>query len=90
MTKTGKNVEKRIGFNKLRKKLPHRYSTAIAETLTDITPVQVKCVFNGQIKNPVIVKRVYEAAILLAEDFAATRRLVRRVVPRKVQNNVNN
>lgn len=84
-----KKKDVRIGFNKLKKQLPHRYTTAIAETLTDITPRQVKCVFDGEIKNPVIVKKVYDAALLVAEAYKPVRRISKKKVLPKQKSSVN-
>lgn len=82
--------EVRIGFNKLKKQLPHRYSTAIAKTLTDITPAQIRCVFKGEIKDPAIVNKVYEAALAVAEDYKIVRRMAKKKVQPKVTKTVNN
>lgn len=81
--------EVRVSFNKLKKQLPHRYSTAIAETLTDITPSQVKYVFSGEIKNPVIVKKVYDAALQVAKEYTMTSRLARKKANKKSNRTVN-
>jgi hypothetical protein len=89
MAETRNKKEVLIGFNKLKKQLPHRYTTVIAETLTDITAVQVKCVFKGEIKNPVVVKKVYDAALQVAKEFNKTKRLARRKTHPKGRNTVN-
>lgn len=53
---------KKKGYRKLREKLPHRYCNLIAERLDEISPIQVKYVFRGEITDPTLVKKVLEEA----------------------------
>ena len=63
------------GFNKLRGRLPHRYTRLVAEKLENITPIQVRYVFEGRIKNPELITKVYEAAIQVADLHSKAIRL---------------
>lgn len=78
MSKKTNNKAPQVGFNTLRKKLPHRYTVQIAEKLVNISPSQVKCVFKGELKNPDIVKKVHSAAIKIAAEYQAVLKLSRR------------
>lgn len=78
MSKIRNNKAQAPGFNSLRKKLPHRYTVRIAEKLAGISPIQVKCVFRGELKNPDIVKKVHAAAIKVAAEYQAVLKLNRR------------
>jgi len=55
-------------FNTLRKKLPAHYSVGVAKKLDGITSRQVLLVFRGEIKNPEIINKVYDAAVELAAE----------------------
>jgi hypothetical protein len=67
-----------IRFNKLRDKLPHRYAKPIAKEAGDVTPVQVKLVFLGRIKDPHLVEHVYKASKKVAAMYQKTTRLTAR------------
>jgi hypothetical protein len=71
-----KHVE--IRFNKLRKKLPHRYTGVVAKNHGSATPTQVKLVFTGRIKDPILVDGVYTAAMKVAQLYAKTTQLLPR------------
>jgi hypothetical protein len=54
-------------FKRLRKQLPHRYTTAISNTVPGLTPRQVKAVFNGETQNINTVEAVVKAAIKMSK-----------------------
>jgi len=64
-----------IRFNKLRGRLPHRYTKLVAKKAEKITPTQVKLVFEGRIANPEVVEAVYNAAQKVAALYAKTLKL---------------
>lgn len=67
-----------IRFNKLRTKLPHRYTAPLAKKLANLSQTQVKLVFEGRIKDPETVDRVYQAALKLARLYSKTNKLMPR------------
>lgn len=64
-----------IRFNKLRAKLPHRYTRLVAEKAGTVSPLQVKLVFEGRLQNPEIISKVHAAALKVAALHTRAQRL---------------
>jgi len=54
-------------FFVIRQQLPKHYSVAVAKKAV-VTPRQVLLVFRGEIKNPEMINKVYEAARLVVSE----------------------
>ncbi len=70
-------------FKRLRKQLPHRYTTAISTSVPGLTPRQVKAVFHGEIVNMNTVEKVVKAATKITKKSSHIVRQMKNATKRK-------